>query len=410
MPQAWTGRSGGAPGTASGAARGSLRIRVTARTPPTAHRAAASVRAIRNPSEKAAGSPASAPLIPATAGSTATATSPAARATALLTPDATPACRSDAAASTVLVNGATVVASPNPSSTAPGSTAVAHWDPASTRLSTSNPAPASSGPTVSCSRGPIRVASAPERADSDSIRMVTGNSASPASNGEYPSTVWSWSTSRNVVDPSAAYTANVTTLAAVNWCEENRSSGSMGWPLRASTTRKPTRQATPPTAAPDTVALPMPSPPAGPSMSAHVTPARPSADSTAPVTSSPGAAVGSRLSGTWRTATRTTATATGMLMRNTARHDTASTNHPPRNGPRAAATPPRPDHAPMARDRSAGTNDAWSRARLPGVSSAPPTPWRARAAMRTSIDGARPQRADATANHTTPTTNTSRRP
>ena len=39
-------------------------------------------------------------------------------------------------------------------------------------------------------------------------------------------------------------------------------------------------------------------------------------------------------------------------------------------------------------------------ARLPGVSSAPPTPWTMRAAMRRPAVGAKPQQAEATANQT----------
>src|SRR5207302_10850262 len=49
-------------------------------------------------------------------------------------------------------------------------------------------------------------------------------------------------------------------------------------------------------------------------------------------------------------------------------------------------------------------------ARLPGVSSAPPTPWRIRATTSTSMLGAAPQSADAAANQTVPITNALRRP
>ena len=45
--------------------------------------------------------------------------------------------------------------------------------------------------------------------------------------------------------------------------------------------------------------------------------------------------------------TTMTNTASGMLIRKTARH-VHSTSHPPRNGPTAPATPPRPDQAPTA--------------------------------------------------------------
>ncbi len=40
-----------------------------------------------------------------------------------------------------------------------------------------------SGPTVICSRGPIRAASAPEREESRSMMKVTGSSAVPAATG-----------------------------------------------------------------------------------------------------------------------------------------------------------------------------------------------------------------------------------
>ena len=135
-----------------------------------------------------------------------------------------------------------------------------------------------------------------------------------------------------------------------------------------------------------------------------------SAPSTAPSASTRPVARGSRDSGTWRHATHTTYAARGTLIRKTQRQDPISTSQPPRNGPAAVATPPRPDHAPIARARSVETNDAWIIARLPGVSSAPPTPWRAREATSTSALGASPQAREATANQTTPITKTRRRP
>ena len=49
-------------------------------------------------------------------------------------------------------------------------------------------------------------------------------------------------------------------------------------------------------------------------------------------------------------------------------------------------------------------------ARLPGVSRAAPTPWSTLVTMSTVGPGAAAQAADATVNHTTPTTNTRRRP
>jgi hypothetical protein len=64
----------------------------------------------------------------------------------------------------------------------------------------------------------------------------------------------------------------------------------------------------------------------------------------------------------------------------------------------------------MARPRSGPLNVDWMMASDPGVSRAPPMPWNARAAFSTPIVGAQAHSADATANHTTPTRNTLRRP
>src|SRR5215471_14668084 len=80
------------------------------------------------------------------------------------------------------------------------------------------------------------------------------------------------------------------------------------------------------------------------------------------------------------------------------------------NGPTAVATPPSPDQAPMALGRSSGLNEACRIARLPGVSSAPPAPCNARAAIRNSTLGARPQASEASANHMVPITKSFRRP
>jgi hypothetical protein len=96
------------------------------------------------------------------------------------------------------------------------------------------------------------------------------------------------------------------------------------------------------------------------------------------------------------------AAATGRLIAKISRQDTAWTSHPPRNGPIAVATPDSPDQAPIALPRSAGRNDASMMARLPGVSSAAPTPCRARAAIRNAEPAANPHSSEDSANHVTP--------
>ncbi len=67
-------------------------------------------------------------------------------------------------------------------------------------------------------------------------------------------------------------------------------------------------------------------------------------------------------------------------MKKIQRQERFSISHPPSTGPSAAVIAVKPDHVPMARPRSAGGNDALMSARLPGTSSAAPTPCRARAA------------------------------
>ncbi len=93
----------------------------------------------------------------------------------------------------------------------------------------------------------------------------------------------------------------------------------------------------------------------------------------------------------------------------------------PRQSPAPASTPPSPgprivvivvtaDHVPIARPRSASLKLALIRARLPGTMSAPPTPWAARAAIRSGTLGARPQAREARAKSAIPSPKISRRP
>ena len=76
----------------------------------------------------------------------------------------------------------------------------------------------------------------------------------------------------------------------------------------------------------------------------------------------------------------------------------------------AVPTPDSPDQAPIALPRSSGRKEACRMARLPGVSSAAPTPCSARAPIRTGAFGAMPHRPEAMANHTTPIRKTRFRP
>ena len=68
------------------------------------------------------------------------------------------------------------------------------------------------------------------------------------------------------------------------------------------------------------------------------------------------------------------------------------------------------DHVPIAFPRSPAGNAAAMIARLPGTSSAPPSPCTARAAIKWRALGATPHHTDAAAKIAIPTPNTRSRP
>src|SRR3954463_12411368 len=62
---------------------------------------------------------------------------------------------------------------------------------------------------------------------------------------------------------------------------------------------------------------------------------------------------------------QTTGIVAGARAANTSRKETAAINHPPTNGPTAAATPLSPDHAPMARGLSFATKRRFQQREAP---------------------------------------------
>ncbi len=85
-----------------------------------------------------------------------------------------------------------------------GSTSVRYEACRPMRRYSSTPQAATSGPSDIGSRGPMRAARAPERAESTSMMPVTGSRAVPASNGEKPLTTCMLTTSRKNTPPRAA--------------------------------------------------------------------------------------------------------------------------------------------------------------------------------------------------------------
>ena len=174
--------------------------------------------------------------------------------------------------------------------------------------------------------------------------------------------------------------SSVTAFAALNAGLANSVGGTSGCGERRSTSTNATSARTPAAAVPPP--RPRSSRPSPSVVRPQVRRPSPSTAEDGPRQVEPGRRIGSRLSGTCRSAKTKTTAASGRLIRKTARQ-VHSTSHPPKNGPTAPATPPNPDQAPTAAARSGPWNDAEISARLPGVSSAPPTPCNARAAMRT---------------------------
>src|SRR5207244_1371410 len=84
--------------------------------------------------------------------------------------------------------------------------------------------------------------------------------------------------------------------------------------------------------------------------------------------------VGLRLSGTRQSEIAITAAANGRLMKKTQRQEACSTSQPPSTGPTAVVIAVKPDHVPIAWPRLCSSKDVLMIARLPGTSSAAPTP------------------------------------
>jgi hypothetical protein len=92
------------------------------------------------------------------------------------------------------------------------------------------------------------------------------------------------------------------------------------------------------------------------------------------------------------------------------RQEPWSTIPPPASGPTITAIDPHAVHEPIAAPRSFGGKAATMIASELGVSSAPATPCKARAAMRRPMPGARAQATEKTPNAPTPIANTRRSP
>jgi len=175
-----------------------------------------------------------------------------------LTPLASPARLSATAARAVAVRGATVSASPAPNTDTGGSTSTRYDVSGPMRASPATPTAARIGPAVIGIRGPIRALSAPARAEKTSMISVTGISETPAASGVNPATTCRVRTSQKKIPPSAAYTAKVTALVALNTREAKMLSGNIGSLVRVSQARKPAIATRPAASDPQTPGEPIP--------------------------------------------------------------------------------------------------------------------------------------------------------
>ena len=96
----------------------------------------------------------------------------------------------------------------------------------------------------------------------------------------------------------------------------------------------------------------------------------------------------------------------GTLIMKIQRQDATSTISPPSSGPARIPIPPQAVHLPIAAPRSSLGKTATMIASAAGVSSAPDTPCRARAAISTPIVGDSAQITDPIPNPQTPARNT----
>ena len=227
------------------------------------------------------------------------------------------------------------------------------------------------------------------------MSTVIGSSDDPASIAEYPSTVWSSTTTRNSAVPIPAYTANVVRFAPLNWRDRKMPSGTSGCSCRSSMNGNATSAIAPMTPA---------------TTSAGAQPCARPLDQRVHDTGEADRH-GDR-SGEVGSLARLRVVALGHVThRNPHRHrgqrEVDEEHQAPRHrvdepaaeeradGGRHAGQPrPRPDRGALVSSRKL----AEISARLPGTSRAPPTPCSARATMSMPMLGARPHSKDAPVN------------
>ncbi len=195
--------------------------------------------------------------------------------------------------------------------------------------------------------------------------------AAPVAVEEYPCTWIRLSGKRKKKMPMAEYKNKVSRFAPVKLAFLNMASRTIGEVARASTRANPIMQPKPAIKLPKTRGFLQPR--LADSIKPFTIPPSPRVASNAP-SQSTRSAVALRLSGIRQRERAITAAARGRLMKNAHRQEACSTSQPPRTGPTAVVIAVKPDHVPIAWPRLFSSKDLLMIARLPGTSSAAPTP------------------------------------
>ena len=184
----------------------------------------------------------------------------------------------------------------------------------------------------------------------------------------------------------------------------NRSRSSIGCSVRRSCSTNATISTTEASSDPATVGSD--SPASGARTRPNVRAARPAAHCAAPAMSIGGWSSPRSPSGTTRATSSIVTSTSGTFSAKIQRHEAVSTSWPPINGPMTTPMAPQAVHEPTALPRSSRGNTITITASAAGDTSAPLTPWSARASTSTSIVGANAHRSEVSPKPISPAVNT----
>ena len=338
---------------------------------------------------------------------TATPNTPPSSRMALFAPDALPSCSAGTEPRTTFATGVKKRAIPPPERMN-GSTRCEYGVPVPVTAAIQiNPADWRASPTVITRwPPPSRSRNAPAIGAMKIGIAVHGRMRRPDCSGDIPCTVWKNCASRKIEPNIPKNIRSEATFAAVNVRLRKKRSGSIGAGARSSQSTNNASTIAPPASAPTISGLAQPT--WLPRTRPQTIPSRPALARPSPGRSS--ASFGPRLSRRRSAASGISASPIGTLSQKIHCQEMPSTTAPPTSGPIATARPLIPPHAPRTRPRRLAGTAELRIVSVSGVTMAPPRPCTARAAIRTSIEGARAAAAEASVKIPRPITNRRRRP